>query len=313
MLDRMEETRHGEMANDERQRLSLSDRERELISYHKIIEQQAQELDAFRARLKKEQIEREKEFQKELEAREKIFADRERKFHDRQVEFENRLMLRQSEAEVLRNKLENEIAVRESQLQQALAELEQEKNRYNEESRRKIEKTSKDYVADALDTLDKKEKQFHFISKLWGAIGAGALASGLAFFCWVTLSSVVAIPSNVTWEFIAFSVFKGMISLALVAGLAKYAFVFSNSYMREALKNADRRHAINFGKFYLESYGAAAEWSQVKEAFEHWNISGENAFTTKDEPGIDVTALEKAANLIERVSKSLPKLKDPKD
>jgi hypothetical protein len=52
--------------------------------------------------------------------------------------------------------------------------------------------------------------------------------------------------------------------------------------MREALKNADRRHAINFGKFYLESYGAAAEWSQVKEAFEHWNITGENAFSPKN-------------------------------
>jgi hypothetical protein len=78
--------------------------------------------------------------------------------------------------------------------------------------------------------------------------------------------------------------------------------------MQEALKNADRRHAINFGKFYLESYGAAADWTQVKEAFEHWNITGANAFTRGETTaGIDLTALEKAVSLVERAGKSLPK------
>jgi len=79
--------------------------------------------------------------------------------------------------------------------------------------------------------------------------------------------------------------------------------------MQEALKNADRRHAINFGKFYLESYGAAAEWSQVKEAFEHWNISGSNAFKRPDEAMPDISALEKAVALVERASKAIPKSK----
>lgn len=80
--------------------------------------------------------------------------------------------------------------------------------------------------------------------------------------------------------------------------------------MREALKNADRRHAINFGKFYLESYGAAADWSQVKEAFEHWNITGSDAFSRKEEAQIDVSAIEKAATLLERLGRSLPKVKE---
>lgn len=93
----------------------------------------------------------------------------------------------------------------------------------------------------------------------------------------------------------------------MLAGLAKYAFLLGNSYMQEALKNADRRHAINFGKFYLESYGAAAEWSQVKEAFEHWNITGSNAFKRAEESMPDISALEKAVSLVERAGKVLPK------
>lgn len=102
---------------------------------------------------------------------------------------------------------------------------------------------------------------------------------------------------------------KGIIAVALLVGLAKYSFLFSSSYMQEALKNADRRHAINFGKFYLESYGAAADWAQVKEAFEHWNISGTNAFTRSDNYLPDVGSLEKAIALVERAGKALPKEK----
>ena len=206
----------------------------------------------------------------------------------------------------LRTKLEHEVVTRESQLQDALQQLKLEKERYTEEGRKKIERTSKDYVADTLSALDRKEVQFHLISKIWSGIGAASLAGGLGFFGYVTISSFSNIPNPVTWEFITFSIFKGLIAVALFAALAKYAYLFSNAYMREALKNADRRHAINFGKFYLESYGAAAEWAQIKEAFEHWNIIGTNAFTKSEESQMDITMLEKAAATIEKIRKSLP-------
>ncbi|WP_153116552.1 hypothetical protein [Rhodocyclus tenuis] len=281
-------------------------RERELLEYRELIQKQEKQLDEYRTRLKHEQMAREQELQKELESREKYFADRERKLFARQKEIEHHLMKRQEEAEALRTKLEHELSSREAQLQDALQQLNLEKERYTEESRKKIERTSKDYVSDTLSALDKKEVQFHLISKIWSAIGAVSLAGGLGFFGYVTISSFASIPNPITWEFITFSIFKGLIALALFAALAKYAFLFSNSYMREALKNADRRHAINFGKFYLESYGAAAEWTQIKEAFENWNIIGTNAFSTPDESQLDVTALEKVANTIEKIRKSLP-------
>lgn len=304
MQDKMEETRRRELANEDRK--TFSERENELLSYRELIQQQEKELNNYRSKLKKEQFQREKELQLEFESREKLFADREKQLYERQREFEQRLMQRQAETESLRNHLEIEIAAREARLQQTAIELQQEKERYNAENRKKIEKTSKDYVSDALDTLETKEKQFHKISKIWSGIGAGSLVVGLIFFGVITVTSVLSFPAIITWEFIVFSIFKGVVALTFAAALAKYAFLFSSSYMREALKNADRRHAINFGKFYLESYGAAAEWSQVKEAFEHWNITGENAFSPKNEKSLDIPALAKAAEIIERVSNSLP-------
>ena len=307
MQDRMEEDRLKSMSREAQAR--LSSRERELHDYRELMETQQREFDAYRKRAKEEQLAREAEFQKELEAREKMFAQREKQLAMRQREFEQHLMHRQSETVGLRERLQTEIAEREAKVQQALIDLAREKERYNEESRKKIEATSKDYVADALETLDKKETQFHRISKIWSAIGAMSLAGSIGFFGYITLSSAVTLPNPITWEFIAFSVFKGLVAVALLAGLAKYSFLFSSSYMQEALKNADRRHAINFGKFYLESYGAAAEWSQVKEAFEHWNITGSNAFKRSDESMPDISALEKAVALIERASKAMPKAK----
>lgn len=307
MQDRMEEDRLNTLSREERAR--LSSRERELHEYRELMEMQQREFDTFRKRAKEEQLAREVEFQKELEARELMFAQREKNLASRQREFEQHLMHRQEEAENLRERLQTEIAERESRLQQALFDLEHEKERYNEESRKKIERTSKDYVADALEILDKKETQFHRISKTWSGVGAIALVGSIGFFAYITLSSVVSLPNPITWEFVAFSVFKGLVAVALLAGLAKYSFLFSSSYMQEALKNADRRHAINFGKFYLESYGAAAEWSQVKEAFEHWNIAGSNAFTRSEVAIPTISALEKAVALVERASKSMPESK----
>ncbi|MDH5232640.1 MAG: hypothetical protein OEY38_21485 [Gammaproteobacteria bacterium] len=311
MQDRMDESRRNKQYSpDEIERIEI--RERELMSLREHIQDQEKQLDEYRAKLKNEQFTREKELQKELEERERYFIEREKKLVERQREFEEHFQNRQVETEELRNHLRHEVERRETELQMMRDELQKEKERYNEESRKKIEKTSRDYVSEALDLLGKKEAEFHSRSKTWGAIGAWSIIGGLIFFAYVTVTSFSIIPNPVTWQFITFTMFKGLIVLALFAALAKYSLIFSNSYMREALKNADRRHAINFGKFYLESYGASADWEQIKEAFEHWNIAGENAFTKSGDVKLEVTTIEKLAGAIDNLNKSIPFIKKDK-
>jgi hypothetical protein len=276
----------------------LKERETALQNYHDLLAQKENEL----ANLKNKQLERESQLNSELKNRESLFLAREKELFERQKEVEDQLRKRKDDVDRLQSKL----AQREAYLAQALQVLEHEKARYNEESRKQIEGKSRDYVSDALNSLDKKAKDFHLLSIIWSSIGALSLLVGLVFFGYVTIKSLFSFPTVVTWEFITFSVVKGLIAVALFIALAKYAFLFSNSYMQEALKNGDRRHAINFGKFYLELYGAAAEWSQIKEAFEHWNIVGSNAFSKREEKSLDVTSLEKVASIIEKISKSLP-------
>lgn len=312
MQDRMNEARSKEGRSFEAMSIDalqqMEDRERELNKYRDQVAMQERELDQYRKRLKEEHFTRDKELQKELEMRERFFSDREKKLFERQKEVEEQLVRRQNETEQLRMRLQHEISQREAQLIETEQMLQLEKARYTEESRKKIESKSKDYVSDALETLQGKEQQFHSMSKVWGSIGALSLVCGVVFFSYVTVTSFSALPTVITWEFITFSAFKGLLAVALLAALSKYSFLFSNSYMREALKNGDRRHAINFGKFYLESYGAAADWTQIKEAFEHWNITSSNAFTKSEDAQIDVTALEKVAVVMEKIGKAVPSL-----
>ncbi|GMN90041.1 hypothetical protein [Francisella sciaenopsi] len=308
MQDRMEESRRREEAKKENEYLDA--RERELSRYREIIEHQERELDAYRSRLKEEQIEKERELRKEFEEREKFFVDRERKLLDRQKNFEKHFHMREAEVAELRHRLENEVAQREADLKKAAMELQQEKERLTEEGRKKLEQTSRDYVADALEALGSKESKFHTISKIWSGIGAGAMVIGFALFVVITFTTNIDDLKDVSWPFLIFTLFKGIIAVGLLLGVAKYSYLFSSSYMQESLKNADRRHAINFGKFYLESYGSTANWSEVKEAFEHWNITGINAFSKQESPTVDAGALEKALEIIEKAGKSALKVSE---
>lgn len=302
MQDRMEESRRREKAEKESEFLNA--RERELSNYRGIIEQQERELDAYRSRLKEEQIEKERELRRELEEREQYFVSREKKLLERQKEFEKYFHMRESEAADLRNRLENEVAQRESELKRAEIELKQEKERLTEESRKKLEQTSRDYVADALEALSNKETNFHTISKVWSGVGAGALLVGFSLFVALTFTTDLADFKDMSWPFLVFTFFKGLVAVGLLLAVAKYSYMFSSSYMQESLKNADRRHAINFGKFYLESYGSTADWSEVKEAFEHWNITGTNAFSKHEAKALDASVLEKALEIVDKAGKS---------
>lgn len=76
MQDRMEESRQRDIALEEHKR--LTEREREMQQYRQHIADQEREFEAYRAKLRDEQLAREKKLQRELEAREALFAEREK-------------------------------------------------------------------------------------------------------------------------------------------------------------------------------------------------------------------------------------------
>jgi hypothetical protein len=94
---------------------------------------------------------------------------------------------------------------------------------------------------------------------------------------------------------------KSLIVVGLLLAASKYAFTLGKTYMSDALKNADRIHAISFGRFYLRAYGEKATWPELKEVFQHWNIDRGSPLSSLDTSSFDPKILE----TISEVSKLL--------
>jgi len=131
---------------------------------------------------------------------------------------------------------------------------------------------------------------------------------GIATVLYFGIEGVELLKDNavIGWGYVLLVTFKGLILIGLFIALAKYVFTFSQSYMHESVKNSERRHAINFGKFYLETYGADASWGQIKDAFEHWNIVSDSAFSKHETASFDPKSVESAVSLINAISKLSP-------
>lgn len=95
---------------------------------------------------------------------------------------------------------------------------------------------------------------------------------------------------------------SAVIVIGLLVALAKYAFTLGKSFMVEALRNADRRHAISFGEFYLRAFGANADWKEVKDAFQHWNIDKGSHFLGQNNAEFDPQIFNLAIEIAKAVS-----------
>ncbi|RFD85426.1 hypothetical protein [Salmonella enterica] len=66
----------------------------------------------------------------------------------------------------------------------------------------------------------------------------------------------------------------------------------AKTHQLEALKNADRLHAISFGKFYMRVFSTQISQSELKEVFQHWNTSGASDLSHLDVDKIDSRFIE---------------------
>ncbi|KZN18551.1 hypothetical protein A1D17_21150 [Pseudomonas fluorescens] len=287
------------------------DRER---TYREQVEQQRKELEQLRDKLISEHKARDKKFSneanhltEELRKKELTLLD---KFNAEQAVLQQRANILEEE----KKSLEIQVEAHQAKISSEYAELEREKEKYKEETRRNIERRSSEYVNESITSLDSAATKYHKISRNWSIAGTIALILGVAtgiFFGAKGLSPVEG-KEIVEWSQVVFFAFKGVIVIGLFVALSKYCFMYGQSFMHESIKNGERKHAINFGKFYLQSYGVDAEWSQVKEAFEHWNINSASAFSGHDPDKFDPKMMDKALQFAESFQK-LSKSKKPEN
>ncbi|MGR9344367.1 hypothetical protein ACU8NW_07055 [Rhizobium leguminosarum] len=146
-----------------------------------------------------------------------------------------------------------------------------------------------EFVEEAIKTQKKAEADNRFLAHIWYISGVIFLGAVLALTTVLMLSAIdkSSDPSASAIVPAIAIVVLNLVIVGVFAALARYAYSLGKSYMTEALKSADRIHAIQFGKFYLKAYGDRLSPTEVKDAFQHWNIDRTSTFASLDPSHID--------------------------
>lgn len=289
----------GKERDEQRQRLAmLSLREKELDKLRLELAERESYIET-RMQQEKKQLEiREQQLLDSLEKRNQALSQHELAASQRQEVIEREL----AELRVQLLQERDELTSQKKTVDDLKRELTLEKQSLTEESQKILQDNSKKFVGSALSLLSAKEGRFHAISSVWAILGASALLVGVIIAVLTMISSADNFhsASGAGLAYYFFHLFRGLVVVGLCGVLSRYAFVFSKSYMHESLKIGERAHAIRFGEFYLDTYGANAQWSEVKEAFAHWNISGQSAFSQAESDDVDPAVTGAASKLVEK-------------
>lgn len=172
-----------------------------------------------------------------------------------------------------------------------------------EKRKLQIERTAANYIEEAIQQLKDREDALGSKANTWHFIGWGSLVSGVAVAVAFVVMISVSKGAAIGWPEFAFLSLKSLIIVALLVASAKYAFSLAKSYMVESLKNADRIHAISFGKFFLQAFGDNVDAKEVKEVFQHWNISNASSFAELDSDNFDPKIVEAILSIADVVKK----------
>lgn len=173
------------------------------------------------------------------------------------------------------------------------------KDEKRREKQEKIEKTAEEFIRESQKELKEREQRYRLCANFWYGAAYLALAGGLAASVW--RASIIHNGIK-EWLGVVELAIISILLIAMILAMAKFAFTLGKSYMVEALRNADRSHAISFGEFYLKAFGDNLDWSEVKDAFQHWNIDKGSSFLTQNTKDFDPKLLETAIELAKAMS-----------
>jgi len=194
-------------------------------------------------------------------------------------------------------------------LSQAMA-----RTRVRQQEREKIqgrlERNAAEFVKTSLKRLTDREVTYRTYALANYTLAGAALLFGIAFAVW--RFGVATSLGDKEWVHLARLVVAGIFVVGLASGFARFAFTLGKSYMVEALRNAERAHAISFGEFYLNAFGEQADWAQVQEAFKNWNIDVGSAFHAQSVKDIDPEIMSTLQSIAAAAARSAVGGKSPK-
>lgn len=174
-----------------------------------------------------------------------------------------------------------------------------------------IERKASDYIITATDALKKRENNNKIVAYFCYSIGFLTLIAGV-FFAIDGLKVVSEVTNsfeitpNIVWVTIITLLLKSIIIIGLLLTCSKYTFTLGKSFMHEALRNADRLHAISFGEFFIKAYGdKISSYSEVNEIFQNWNIDKSSSFYELNTDTYDPKFSENLIDIIKTLTEKI--------
>jgi hypothetical protein len=270
-----------------------AEHEKELIH---ALSQKEVEIQRDRAELHAQFAEREASLRREMENQQAALKEREATFRVQSGALKARTVTLENEHTALKRELEQRVIEHEK----AIAALVRQKEQFEADFQARMESKATEYVDTALGSLKASEERFDGIGSKWAFGGLLGVLTGLvlAYFLGTEATEKIVTNKDISWSLILFFGAKGAILLGLVVAMVRLCMRLARNYLQESLKNAERRHAINYGKFYLSVYGAGTDGEKLKDVFAHWNISGTSAFAEKDDslPQPSISEIGELAN-----------------
>lgn len=172
-----------------------------------------------------------------------------------------------------------------------------------------LERDAAPFVDEAIASLTKNERRDRAIAYIWFIVGAAVLVAGVVYALWALkaatsnqLTQVAGAEVSADWVRFAWVALKTLVVVGLLLAASKYCFLLGRSHMSESLKSADRVHAISYGRFYLRAWGGREAPPQIKDVFQHWNISSPSAFAATTPEQFDPKYLEQLIALAKLVA-----------
>jgi len=157
------------------------------------------------------------------------------------------------------------------------------------EKQAQIKTSAASYVQESISELSKREQRLKFQAFIWYIIGFLALISGIIIAVVMVNTNLVDLKTTIG---IIYIVLKNLFIIGLLVAASRYAFNLGKTYMNESLKNADRIHAISFGKFYLQVFSEDLKSEDLKDVFKEWNTYQETPFVKLDSNEFDPKLLQ---------------------
>lgn len=169
----------------------------------------------------------------------------------------------------------------------------------NEKKIEKITKKADDFVDRSINKLEKREsinKRNAYLCYIFAFV---SLVISICFTFWKV--GYFFNNSDLTLSIQIQMGLSSIIAITLIIALSKFTFMLGKNFMVESLRNFDRIHAIEFGRFFLSSFGNNAKWEEVERVFKDWNIDYGSSFKNQTNSDYDPELLKYTTELLKLV------------